>query len=55
MKRGLGLSDDALRDVYNTWNQGELNGYLNRNAEIRTDCLNLKSQIGIVFPELSYV
>ena len=28
MKRGLGLSDDALRDVYDTWNHGELNGYL---------------------------
>ena len=28
MKRGLGLSDDELRDVYDTWNQGELNGYL---------------------------
>jgi len=28
MKRGLGLSDDELRDVYHTWNQGELNGYL---------------------------
>jgi 6-phosphogluconate dehydrogenase len=28
MKRGLGLSDDELRDVYATWNQGELNGYL---------------------------
>jgi 6-phosphogluconate dehydrogenase len=28
MKRGLGLNDDQLRDVYNTWNQGELNGYL---------------------------
>jgi 6-phosphogluconate dehydrogenase len=28
MKRGLGLSDDELRKVYDTWNQGELNGYL---------------------------
>src|ERR1022692_4708746 len=28
MKRGLGLNDDQLRDVYHTWNQGELNGYL---------------------------
>src|ERR1019366_1345144 len=28
MKRGLGLSDDQLRDVYDRWNQGELNGYL---------------------------
>jgi 6-phosphogluconate dehydrogenase len=28
MKRGLGLTDDGLRDVYDTWKQGELNGYL---------------------------
>jgi 6-phosphogluconate dehydrogenase len=28
MKRGLSLSDDELREVYDTWNQGELNGYL---------------------------
>jgi 6-phosphogluconate dehydrogenase len=28
MKRGLGVSDDELRDVYDTWNHGELNGYL---------------------------
>ena len=28
MKRGVGLTDDELRDVYDTWNQGELNGYL---------------------------
>jgi 6-phosphogluconate dehydrogenase len=28
MKRGLGLSDDELREVYDGWNQGELNGYL---------------------------
>ena len=28
MKRGLGLIDDELREVYDTWNQGELNGYL---------------------------
>jgi len=28
MKRGLGLSDDELRDVYDAWNRGELNGYL---------------------------
>jgi 6-phosphogluconate dehydrogenase len=28
MKRGLGLSDDGLHDVYDEWNQGELNGYL---------------------------
>jgi 6-phosphogluconate dehydrogenase len=28
MKRGLGLSDDELHEVYDTWNQGELNGYL---------------------------
>jgi 6-phosphogluconate dehydrogenase len=28
MKRGLALDDDQLRDVYGTWNGGELNGYL---------------------------
>ena len=28
MKRGLGLSDDELHGVYDTWNQGELNSYL---------------------------
>jgi 6-phosphogluconate dehydrogenase len=28
MKRGLGLNDDELREVYDSWNQGELNGYL---------------------------
>jgi 6-phosphogluconate dehydrogenase len=28
MKRGLGLSDDELHDVYGKWNYGELNGYL---------------------------
>ena len=28
MKRGLGLNDDELRDVYAAWNQGELNSYL---------------------------
>ena len=28
MKRGLGLSDNELHTVYETWNRGELNGYL---------------------------
>ena len=28
MKRGLGLNDDELHDVYAAWNRGELNGYL---------------------------
>ncbi len=28
MKRGLGLGDDELHDVYEAWNQGELNSYL---------------------------
>ena len=28
MKRGLGLKDDELRDVFTAWNKGELNGYL---------------------------
>ena len=28
MKRGLGLSNDQLHEVYSEWNRGELNGYL---------------------------
>jgi len=28
MKRGLGLTDDELHDVYSEWNNCELNGYL---------------------------
>ena len=28
MKRGLGLNDDQLGDVYGKWNNGELNSYL---------------------------
>jgi 6-phosphogluconate dehydrogenase len=28
MKRGLGLSDDELHNVFSAWNNGELNGYL---------------------------
>ena len=28
MKRGLGLNDDELRDVFSEWNGGALNGYL---------------------------
>ena len=28
MRRGLGLSDDELHEVYSLWNNGELNGYL---------------------------
>ncbi len=28
MKRGLGLNDDELHDVFSAWNSGELNGYL---------------------------
>ena len=28
MKRGLGLSDDAVGEVYASWNKGDLNGYL---------------------------
>jgi len=28
MKRGLGLTDDELQDVYRVWNEGELSGYL---------------------------
>ncbi|MFZ0933090.1 MAG: NADP-dependent phosphogluconate dehydrogenase [Bryobacteraceae bacterium] len=37
MKRGLGLGDDELRDVYDIWNNGELNGYL---IEITTRIFN---------------
>jgi 6-phosphogluconate dehydrogenase len=28
MKRGLGLNDEELHDVFSAWNNGELNGYL---------------------------
>jgi 6-phosphogluconate dehydrogenase len=28
MKRGLGLNDDQLRDIYSQWNKSELNSYL---------------------------
>ena len=28
MKRGLGMNDDEMREVYALWNKGELNGYL---------------------------
>ena len=28
LKRGLGLNDDELHDVFTTWNKSELNGYL---------------------------
>jgi 6-phosphogluconate dehydrogenase len=28
MKRGLGLNDNELHEVYELWNKGELNGYL---------------------------
>jgi 6-phosphogluconate dehydrogenase len=28
VKRGLGLNDDELHDVFSAWNNGELNGYL---------------------------
>ncbi len=28
MKRGLGLTDDEMHDVFSAWNKGELNGYL---------------------------
>src|SRR5664280_3626986 len=28
MKRGLGLTDDELQDIYTSWDKGELNGYL---------------------------
>ncbi|HTA76321.1 MAG TPA: NADP-dependent phosphogluconate dehydrogenase [bacterium] len=28
MKRGMGLNDDEINAAFDTWNQGELNGYL---------------------------
>jgi 6-phosphogluconate dehydrogenase len=28
MKRGLGMNDDEMQEVYALWNKGELNGYL---------------------------
>jgi len=28
LKRGLGLNDDELHDIFTAWNKGELNGYL---------------------------
>jgi 6-phosphogluconate dehydrogenase len=28
MKRGLGMNDDEVHEVYGLWNKGELNGYL---------------------------
>ena len=28
MKRGLGMNDDEMHEVYASWNKGELNGYL---------------------------
>jgi 6-phosphogluconate dehydrogenase len=28
MKRGLGMNDDEVHEVYGSWNEGELNGYL---------------------------
>ena len=28
MKRGLGMNDDEISEVYALWNKGELNGYL---------------------------
>jgi 6-phosphogluconate dehydrogenase len=34
MKRGLGMNDDELHDVYDRWNKGDLNAYL---VEITAD------------------
>ncbi|MHB1286768.1 MAG: NADP-dependent phosphogluconate dehydrogenase [Leptospirales bacterium] len=39
MKRGLGLNDRELHEVYRGWNQGELGGYL---MEITSDIFNQK-------------
>ncbi len=28
MKRGLGMNDDEVQEIFSVWNRGELNGYL---------------------------
>jgi 6-phosphogluconate dehydrogenase len=42
LKRGLGLSDDALGDLFSAWNQAELNGYL---LEITADIFRKVDEI----------
>jgi 6-phosphogluconate dehydrogenase len=41
MKRGLGLSDDEMHDIYDLWNREELNGYL---IEITADIFAKKDE-----------
>src|SRR5579863_1590883 len=41
MKRGLGLTNDELHDVYHGWNQGELAGYL---VEITSEIFNVPDE-----------
>jgi len=43
MRDGLGLSNDAMRDVFAEWNQGELDSYL---IEITRDILGYKNEEG---------
>jgi 6-phosphogluconate dehydrogenase len=42
LRRGLGLTDDELGDVFDQWNQGELNGYL---VEITSDIIRKVDEI----------
>lgn len=42
MKRGLGLNDQELHDVYKSWNQGDLSGYL---MEITRDIFAHKDEV----------
>jgi len=43
MKDGLGLSNEAMRDVFDEWNQGELDSYL---IEITRDILGYTNENG---------
>jgi 6-phosphogluconate dehydrogenase len=43
MKSALGLSYDQMRDIFDQWNQGELNSYL---VEITRDILGTRDQDG---------
>ena len=41
MKRGLGLNDDEVHDVFDAWNKGELNAYL---VEISSDIFSRQDE-----------
>ena len=43
MKRGLGLTNDEMHDVFTEWNKGELDSYL---IEITRDILGFKDEDG---------